>query len=77
VAICAVGVHRRQAEAGLVRHEQDLRSVCGPYGVGRSKAAAVVVGEVGELLAVGVDSKNVAIGPSLGRGLEGDLGAVW
>ena len=82
MAICAVGVHRRQADARLaaevvLRHEQDLRSVCGPYGVGRSKAAAVVVGEVGEVLAVGVDSKNVAIGRSLGRGLEGDLGAVW
>ncbi len=57
VAICAVGVHRRQADAVLalevvLRHEQDLRSVCGPYGVGRSKAAAEVVGEVGELLAI-------------------------
>src|SRR4028119_397327 len=82
VAICAVGVHRRQADAGLVaevvlRHEQDLRSVCGPYGVGRSANAELVVGEVGELLAVDVDSKNVAIGRSLGKGLEGDLGAVW
>jgi hypothetical protein len=68
VAICAVGVHRRQADAGLaaeevLRQEQDLRSVQGPDGVGRSAAAAVVVGEVGELLAIGVDRENLATGP--------------
>src|SRR4028119_650713 len=83
VAICAVGVHRRQAVAGLaaeevLRHEQDLRSVCGPYGVGGSANAELVVGEVGELLAVvGVDSKNVAIARTHGKGLEGELFAVW
>jgi hypothetical protein len=68
VAICAVRVHRRQADAGLAaevvrRQEQDLRSVRGPYGVGRSAAAAVVVGKVGELLAVGVDRENLATRP--------------
>ena len=81
MARAAVGVHLRKPYAKFTafsvrRQEQDLLPVRRPDGVGRS-AAAVVVGEVGELRAVGVDRENLATGPFPGIGLEDDLGAVW